>query len=245
MTEDREARLLDAFVRVTGSLVDDYDVVEMLQTLVDVAVDLFAVDAAGIMLANQDDELEVVVSTSERSNFTGLMQLEAGEGPCIESYRDGAVVTVDDRDEMHRRWPRFADASERAGYASVHSIPLRAREKVLGSMNLFRNEPGALNERDAAAARALTDVATITILQQRSADHAARTQAQLQQALDSRIAIEQAKGFIAHTHGVDLDTAFALLRGYARSHNMLLRKTAQAVTDRSITIPAADVTVPH
>jgi GAF domain-containing protein len=243
MTEDREGRLLDAFVRVTGALVDDYDVVELLQTLVDAAVDLFAVDAAGIMLANQDDELEVVVSTSERSAFTGLMQLEAGEGPCIDSYREGTTVTVADRDEMHRRWPRFAEASERAGYASVHSVPLRTRDQVLGSMNLFRNQPGTVAERDAVAARALTDVATITILQQRSADHAARTQAQLQRALDSRIAIEQAKGFIAHTHGVDLDTAFALLRGYARSHNLLLRETAQRVTDRTITIPATGATI--
>lgn len=243
MPDDREGRLLDAFVQVAGALVDDYDVVEVLQTVVDAAVDLFAADAAGIMIADQDSELEVVVSTSARSASTDLMQLEVGEGPCIESYRNGTVVTVSDREEMRRRWPRFAEASERAGYAAVHSVPLRTRDQVLGSMNLFRNAPGTLDGRDATAARALTDVATITILQQRSTDHAARTQAQLQQALDSRIAIEQAKGFVAHTHGVDVDTAFALLRGYARSHGMLLRDVAQQVTDRTVTIPGADAPV--
>ena len=168
------------------------------------------------------------------------MQLEAGEGPCVESYATGATVSAADPDELQRRWPLFADASDRAGYAAVHSIPLRVQDQVLGSMNLFRNTPGALTDRDAAAARALTDVATISILQQRTADHAVRAQSQLQQALDSRVAIEQAKGFIAHTHGVDLDTAFALLRRHARSHRMLLRDVAQGVTERTIVLPAVD-----
>ncbi|WP_144713119.1 GAF and ANTAR domain-containing protein [Curtobacterium pusillum] len=244
MTEDRERRLIDAFVEVTGSLVADYDVVEMLQTLVDNATDLFDVDAAGIMLANQDSELEVIVATSERSNLLGILQLEAGEGPCIEAFRTGTTVSADDPEDMGRRWPVFATESGTAGYASVHSIPLRARAAVLGSLNLFRNTPGHLNDRDAAAARALTDVATIIILQQQSAGHAARAQEQLQQALDSRIAIEQAKGFLAHTHQVDMDTAFALLRRYARSHQMLLQEAARGVTERTIVIPPAQVPDP-
>jgi GAF domain-containing protein len=244
MTEDRERRLIDAFVEVTASLVADYDVVEMLQTLVDRAAQLFDVDAAGIMLANQDGELEVIVATSERGNLLGILQLEAGEGPCVEAFETGTTVSVDDPEDMASRWPVFATESGTAGYASVHSIPLRASAAVLGSLNLFRNAPGHLNERDAVAARALTDVATIVILQQQSVDHATRAQEQLQQALDSRIAIEQAKGFLAHTHQVDMDTAFALLRRYARSHQMLLQETARAVTDRTIVIPPTQVPDP-
>lgn len=240
MTEERERRLIDAFVRVTDTLVADYDVVELLQSLVDNAVDLFDADAAGIMLENQEHELEVVVSTSERSAFIGLMQLEAGEGPCVEAFEQGATVSVADPQEMARRWPHFAEASHRAGYASVHSVPLRSRDRVLGSMNLFRNSSGSLNPRDAAAARALTDVATISILQQQTADHAQLAQAQLQLALDSRVVIEQAKGFIAHTHSLDIEAAFALLRDYARANHMLLRDVARGVTERTITVPAVD-----
>lgn len=243
MTESRERRLVDAFVNVTDTLVDDYDVVELLQTLVDSAVDLFDASAAGILLANQQRELEVVVATSERSNLVGLMQLDAGEGPCIEAFQTGVTVSVEDTDEMQRRWPVFAAASEQAGFASVHSIPLRLRNTTLGSMNMFRESPGSLNDGDAAAARALTDVATISILQ-RTAEHATLAQSQLQRALDSRVAIEQAKGFIAQTHQVDLDTAFRLLRSYARSHQLLLMDVARAVTEREIVLPPIDGAVP-
>lgn len=240
MVTTREHRLVDAFVTLTDTLVADYDVVELLQSLVDNATALFDASAAGILLVNQRQELEVVASTSERSNLIGLMQLEAGEGPCVEAFVTGAAVSVSDADEMRRRWPRFAAASEEAGYASVHSIPLRLRDTTLGSMNLFREIPGALNDEDAIAARALTDVATISILQQRSVDHAALAQEQLQRALNSRVVIEQAKGFISHTHQVDMDTAFQLLRRYARSHQMPLAELARAVVTRETVLPATN-----
>jgi transcriptional regulator with GAF, ATPase, and Fis domain len=240
MARTREHQLVETFVTLTDSLVGEYDVVDLLQSLVDNATELFDVSAAGILLANSAQELEVVVSTSEHSNFVDLMQLEAGEGPCIEAFTTGEGVSVEDQGEMRRRWPRFAAAAEEVGYVSVHSIPLRLRDTTLGAMNLFRETAGPLNEDDSIAARALTDVATISILQQRTTEHAALIQAQLQRALDSRIVIEQAKGYLSHTHQVDMDAAFQLLRTYARSHQAPLSEVARAVTRREVVIaPAA------
>lgn len=243
MADTREHRLVDAFVTLTDTLVADYDVVELLQNLVDNAVTLFDASAAGIMLVNQQQDLEVVVSTSERSNLVGLMQLEAGEGPCVEAFTTGRLVSVADAEELIRRWPDFGAASAEAGYASVHSIPLRLRDTTLGSMNLFRERPGALNDADAIAAQALTDVATISILQQRSVEHAALIQTQLQRALDSRVVIEQAKGLISHTHRVDMDGAFRLIRTYARAHQDSLVEVARSVVRREIVLPASSASM--
>ncbi|WIB11699.1 GAF and ANTAR domain-containing protein [Curtobacterium sp. MCPF17_052] len=236
MTQSREQRLVDTFVTLADTLVDDYDVIELLQLLVGKAADLFDVNAAGIMLATRTDELELVASTSERSNLVGIMQLDAGEGPCIEAYRTGKVVTVGSTAELADRWPAFAAASQLFGYASVHAIPLRLRNETLGSMNLYREQPGALGEDDIVAAQALTDVATISILQQRGLEQATIARTQLQRALDSRVVIEQAKGFLAQTHEVDMDQAFALLRSYARSHQTPLADTARQVVERTLSI---------
>jgi len=103
-------------------------------------------------------------------------------------------------------------------------------------MNLYREHPGPLNDEDIVAAQALTDVATISILQQRGLEQASIARTQLQRALDSRVVIEQAKGFLAQTHDVDMDAAFGLLRAHARSHQMPLAETARQVVDRTITI---------
>jgi GAF domain-containing protein len=236
MPLSREHRLVETFVTLADTLVDDYDVIELLELLVGKAAELFDVTAAGIMLATPTGELEVVASTSERSTLVGIMQLDAGEGPCVEAYRTGRVVTVGSLDEMRKRWPAFAEASRQSGYASVHAIPLRLRNETLGSMNLYREHTGALNEEDIVAAQALTDIATISILQQRGLERATIARVQLQHALDSRVVIEQAKGFLAQTHGVDMDQAFTLLRSYARSHRVPLAETARQVVARTVTI---------
>jgi transcriptional regulator with GAF, ATPase, and Fis domain len=234
MDDTREARLIETFVTLTDSLVDDYDVVEVLQILVDRAVELFDAAAGAIHLADRDGALEVVASTSERSSFFGLLQLNAGEGPCIAAVTSGHLVTVETADDLREHWPRFAEASSEHGYAGVHAIPLRLRDTIVGSLNLFRETEGALNGADARAAQALADVATISLLQQRTIESATLATAQLQRALDSRIAIEQAKGYLARAAGVDMDTAFGMIRQYARTRQRRLGDVAAAVAREEV-----------
>ena len=234
MDHRREARLVETFVTLTDSLVDDYDVVEILQILVDRAVELFDAAAGAIHLADGDGALKVVASTSERSSFFGLLQLNSGEGPCIAAVTSGRLVTVETAEELHTYWPRFAEAANESGYVGVHAIPMRLRDTIVGSLNLFRETEGALNGADALAAQALADVATISLLQQRAIENATLATAQLQRALDSRIAIEQAKGYLARAAGVDMDTAFGMIRQYARTRQRRLGDVAAAVAREEV-----------
>lgn len=225
----REHHLLGTFVALADSLVDDFDVVDVLQRLVDECISLFDASAAGILLLSRSNKLEVIVSTSERSELVELMQLRAGAGPCVEAATTGQVVSVPDIDHIADRWPAFAADARASGFASIHAIPMRLRESTLGSLNLLRDEPGVLNAADAAAAQALADIATISILQQRLVEESELAQAQLQRALDSRVVIEQAKGYLAQRLNIDMDEAFARIRKRARS------------TQARISVVAADV----
>jgi len=236
MIETRETRLVETFVTLTDNLVADYDVLDVLQTLVDRSVELFDAAAGAIHLLNRDGVLEVAASTSERSGFIGLLQLNAGEGPCITAVTSGELVTSEDVGTLTERWPRFAAASRDHGYRSVHAIPLRLRDEVIGSLNLFREMEGALNGADARAAQALADVATISILQQRTMQDAAVTAEQLQHALDAKVPVEQAKGYVARALSVDVDTAREVLRGYARRTQRKLSAVAVEVADGELTL---------
>jgi len=229
MPDTREGLLVRTFVNLADSLVSDFDVLELLQTLVDQATLLFDASAAGIIIGPDDRHLEVVASTSELSRLVGLMQLEAGEGPCVEAVTTGEVVSVASVAEIGERWPAFAALAEGAGYLSVHAIPLRLRGEVIGSLNLFREREGALNEADATAAQALADVATISVLQERTIRDSTVVRDQLRHALDSRVLIEQAKGVIAHTHGVDMDEAFRLIRRHARNTSAAMPQVAEGI----------------
>lgn len=151
-------------------------------------------------------------------------------GPCIDCFTTGVQIVNVDLHASAERWPRFAEAAAATGFVSAHALPLRLRETVIGSLNLFRTEPGPLPEDDIRVGQALADVATISILAQRSRAQADLLAAQLQSALNSRITIEQAKGILAARRGITVDEAFDLLRGHARAHQLRLSDLAADVT---------------
>jgi len=233
----REQRLLQMFASLADTLVDGYDVVELLQLLVDSCMELLDTTAAAILLADATGELDVIVSTSEASRLVELIQLSAEAGPCVESFRTGSVVSVPDIAHSPERWARFREGALVQGFTSVHAIPMRLRNTRIGTLNLLRDTIGELEPEDQIAAQAFADVATIGILHERSIRESAILTEQLEHALKSRIVIEQAKGVVAHTRGVPIEDAFTLIREYSRSHRVGISQVAAQLVDRSLTLP--------
>jgi GAF domain-containing protein len=227
---DREAAVTRAFVELADTLVDDYDVIEVLDRLVAHSVALLSADAAGILLVDPRGQLRVVASSSEESDWVELLQIQADQGPCVDCVRTGQPVTVTDLDAAAGRWPELIAAlAGRGSFRSVHALPLRLRGQAIGGMNLFHTRPGALPEADLRLGQALADIATIGILQERAIRHGEIVTEQLQTALNSRVIVEQAKGVLAQTGRVTMEVAFDRLRRHARSNNLLLGDVARRV----------------
>jgi GAF domain-containing protein len=232
---DRETRLLDAFSTLSDTLVADLDVIDLLQTLVDTCDALFDIAAAGLLLADPDSgELDLVASTNESSRIVEAIQLSAVAGPCIDAFRQSRTVTVPDIAALPDRFAAFRRSALGEGFRSVYAIPMRIRSTTIGTMNLFRTDVGELNDADRRAALALTAVATVGILQERSMRASEVVQRQLQHALDSRVVIEQAKGVLAQTHEVTMDVAFDRLRAYARTERLSIAEVARGLVDRTL-----------
>ena len=232
--DGREAHLITTFVTLADTLVAGYDVVDLLHTLVEECVAILGIDAAGIVLSDPAGTLHLIASSDGRSERVEAAQVDSGEGPCVESFRSGGVVAVDDIRESGPS--RFRDAAEAGGFRSVLAVPLRLRTSTIGALNLFSGAVGALRGEDAAVARALADVATIGILQERAIRDGRQLTEQLEHALASRVLIEQAKGIVAQTRQVPVDEAFAVLRDYARRNNERLRDVAERVVERRLTV---------
>jgi transcriptional regulator with GAF, ATPase, and Fis domain len=225
---------------LADTLVADFDVVELLTILTDRCVEVLEVDAAGLMLVAPDGDLRVMASSSETMRVLELFELQSEEGPCLDCYRTGQPVLNQDLAAANGRWPRFAAEALAAGFQSVHALPMRLRGTVIGALNLFHVLPGEMQDADIEAAQALADVATIGILQHRAALDANVVNDQLNNALNSRIVIEQAKGMIAERESLGMDQSFARLRSHARGHNLRLVDVAHAVIDGSLASSALD-----
>jgi GAF domain-containing protein len=242
MTATVDERLAQAFVELADTLVVGYDLVEFLQTITDRCADLLEVDAVGLLLADSRGALRLVTASNEQARVVQLFQIQNDEGPCLDCYRTGQAVIINDirSAQAVARWPQFAAAAQEMGYAGVHAVPMRLRDQVIGTLNLFKAVPDGLDPAVVVAATALADVAAIGILQERALRQQEVVAGQLQRALDSRVVIEQAKGVLAERLGISPEEAFVRLRCFARDHNYLLtelcgdviRGTARAVIDK-------------
>jgi hypothetical protein len=224
--------VLDAVVSLVDSLLDDFDVVDLLTVLTERCAELLDIEAAGFLLADPLHRLRLLAATSEQARELELFQLQADEGPCVDCYTTGQPVSVADVQGALQRWPRFVPAAVGAGFASVHAVPMRAAGIVLGALGLFGTRSGELNEADLLVGQTLTHIACVAILQG-DPPTPSTVMPQLRSALTSRVIVEQAKGFLRETLNVSVEEAFRLLRTYARGSGEHLTDVARKLmTDR-------------
>lgn len=232
--DQRERDIVRAFVDLSTELVNDYDVLEMLSQLTKNCASLLDVASVGLLLVNERGVLHLAAASSERTQQLELFQLQRDEGPCLDCFSSGAAVIVPDMAAEQERWPQFCRAALGAGFKSVHAVPMKLRGTVLGALNLFGENVGRLDDSDLDLAQALAHVACVAIVNEKSSADNVSVNAQLQHALTSRIVLEQAKGVIAQSGGLEMDDAFTVLRRYARDNGRTLSDVSAAVVDRKI-----------
>jgi transcriptional regulator with GAF, ATPase, and Fis domain len=211
----RETRVLNAVVALVDSLLDDFDVVDLLTELTERCAELLDVEAAALLLADPLHQLRLLAATSEQARELELFQLQADEGPCVDCYATGQPVSIADIQPAIDQWPRFVPAAVGAGFASVHAVPMRAAGIVLGALGLFGARTGELDEADLLVGQTLAHIACVAILQEHPPTPLT-VMPQLRSALTGRVVVEQAKGLVREMLDVSVEEAFSLLRSYAR-----------------------------
>lgn len=227
-------QLLDILLRFARTLVRDYRISEVLPTLCADVATLLDVDGAGVMLEDEAGDLRFVAASDDLVGRIEQLQLEAGEGPCIRAYETGERVCIADlcdTDEL----TTFAPLAVAAGMRAVFSFAMRVEDVTLGALNLYRRAPRELDDEALRAGQVLADLATTYIVSADAVERSSVLASQLQQALDTRVVIEQAKGVLAAGRDLTVDDAFQLLRARARSQRMRVHALAADVVEGRVT----------
>lgn len=223
----------NTLVDIASKLLDD-NVVDLLHSAAEHAVNLTGASAAAILLADSDRRVQYTVSTTQRAEILEGVMSGADDGPFQKCFQTGAPVIAVRLKEGGSRWTKFGSSAAAVGYDAIHALPLRFRSEKLGVLTLLYVQGASLSPHNARMVQALADILAISILGRRRVQKAHELNNQLEGALTSRVIIEQAKGAFAQRMGISVDEAFHLLRGYARHHQLRLT----AVCEEVISTPA-------
>ncbi|MES5823520.1 GAF and ANTAR domain-containing protein [Streptomyces sp. RG80] len=235
----REIRLATALVEAADTLSDGFDTEDYLRRLANHCVDLLAAQAVGVMLIDGGRTVSLTGSSAHEQMALDLLQAQHSGGPCLDTYSSGKPVPpVSIRTaRAASRWPEFTERALRHDVVTTFAVPLRRRERPFGALNVFVPTLVASAPPDGdpelLLAQLIADSAAVG-LQNNARYHRCRTLAgQLQEALSSRVRIEQAKGMLAERWQTRADEAFIALRQYARRRRLPLDRVATAVIQRT------------
>lgn len=169
-------------------------------------------------------------SDSQQAQGFDRLQLQAAEGPCWQAYDIRSVVIADDV-STDPRWPRLAGGVGSQEVRSVLAMPVTDDGATAGVINVYSGRPAAFGP----AGRRIGELATAAVagVLQNVAERESleKLAANLEKALTSRSAIDQAKGVVMARLGVDADDAFARLVQVSSRLNVKVRDLAQLVVE--------------
>jgi GAF domain-containing protein len=217
-----------ALAQMLGALVGAHETTDVLAGLVRDGARMLPADAVALLVRNGDHGLDLLSATSHRAAELEVYQAQHDEGPCVDTVRTGEQVVAVGPDEITRRWPDVGPVIVDAGFRAVHALPMTWHGSTIGGLNVFADEPVPLAPEALQLAQSLADVATIVlalpgVLEEEELDR------RIGEALAGRVVIEQAKGVLAQTLGVDPGTAYERLLGRVIDTGSTLSATARAV----------------
>ena len=221
-------------VSFAAALTTDFDLSEQLHALVVTAAAALGVDGAGVTLSVPTGT-HYIAASDPVTLAVEQAQDQLHQGACVDAIASSEVVTASDL-SAETRWPDFRPVLIDAGFLAAAGVPVRFRGTNIGAVNLYANESRAWTTEEFVSGQLIADLATGYLINSYMLRHSETVAQQLQQALDSRVVIEQAKGILAGRHNLTTDAAFEALRNYSRSHRIKLHGVAAAVVAGEIQV---------
>jgi GAF domain-containing protein len=182
---------------------------------------MFDVDGAGLMLVDAAQHLRSVAASDARFAHLEDLQVQHGEGPCIDAFDQKELVGAVDL-KSERRWPAFSEAAVAREVRAVLASPLPYNQDAVGVVAVLSEQRRPWSPEGELALLAFTDLAALLIATMMAGEQQSEVAAQLRSALDSRQVIEQAKGVMMGRDGVSARAAYEQLRARARAERRKL-----------------------
>src|SRR5512132_2905249 len=208
------------------------DLFATLQRVIDATLAVFQVDGASLALEHEDGSLRWVVVTDGAARLLEDTQRELGEGPGLAAYGDTVAVTVLDL-ATERRFARLAAVVTPKGLRGVLAVPVVVAGRPVGALSVYATEWCPWSGIDVAALGAYAGVVAELLAASMALEARDAEVAELTQALTARVWVEQARGALVATEGLDPAAASERLRVRAGASQRTVADVAREVVQDS------------
>ncbi len=199
-----------------------------------VAVGELDVDGAAVSLRLRDHDQELVAADGPWATSLEELQYTVGEGPGVEAFTVGDPVLVEELAVDEQRWPGFADGAAASGVGAAFAFPLGVGALRLGTLDLYRREPGTLSREGLGDALALATIATTALLTDSNGGEDAHARWARPDVAGHYDDVNVATGMLATELRISLEDALVRLRAHAFSHRLPVTEVARAVLNRQL-----------
>jgi GAF domain-containing protein len=206
---------------------------EAMHQIVHTTHSIFAVDGAGLMLADVEHHLRNAAVSDDRMQHLEELQIRHQEGPCIAAFDDKVLVGADDL-TSDQRWPSFSRAAVGRGVRAVLASPIPFNQDAVGVVAVLSQERHPWTAEAELALLAFTDLAALLIASVLMGEEQTALAGQLQGALNSRAVIEQAKGVLIGQQGLSPHAAYEQIRAQARAERRKIAVVAAEVVRSAV-----------
>ncbi|MEU5776604.1 GAF and ANTAR domain-containing protein [Streptomyces venezuelae] len=169
------------------------------------------------------------------------LQINLGEGPCVEALKERRTVLVPDLDDPYPTvgWPVYAQQARAHGIRAAFALCALLEPDHSGPqpglvMSVYRDRPGPLPHKDLETVRAHVHAADILLL---AVPRPGENTAADAWFLHSDAVVHQATGMISYRHHVTAGQALALLRAHAHACQTDVRDLAHTVVHEGLHLP--------
>lgn len=222
--------LLASLERFATTLTGGHGIGAVLHNLTGEMAEVLDLTGAGLTW-DPDGPQRFVTATVDAIAFLGRVQESRQKGPCIDAVASAVTVTVPDLadEDTHARWPHYAIAARTAGMQAVAAVPMLSEGRAIGAVCLYDRQPRTWSAEDLRVATTFASIATCYLVHASARQEHQRIAEQQEQALSTRLVIEQAKGVLATKRDITVDDAFHTLRKYARDNRVRIQDVSRAV----------------
>ena len=215
--------ILDALSKVSNAITSDLYLEDILRLIVTVTAGVMNSKICSLMLLNDKNELEIKATQSINPEYIRKPNLKIGEGIAGRvAVEDRPIVVYDvqsDKKYKHK------DLAKREGLASLLSVPLAVRGKVIGVLNTYTSQPHHFTQEEIEVLQTVANQSAVAI----ENTHLIVKTRVIEEELESRKAVERAKGILMRKKTLSEEEAFRFIQKESMNRRISMRQVAEAI----------------